>query len=115
MLVFTAFDRRVEASSEQAELLRLFDLTWSRNGWETRVIPIDTPFRPGRPFRLPEGELRTRRGHVFSPWWHMNLGSRPSKWSRSPGVRVVKPDGVFIVAVKTLAEAEQLLSRANPQ
>lgn len=40
----------------------------------------------------------------------MNLGSRPSKWSRAPGVRVVKPDGAFIIAVKTLAEAEQVLA-----
>jgi hypothetical protein len=112
MLVFTAYDRRVEASPEQAELLRLFDFSWEKHGWETRVIPIDTPFRPGRPFRIPEQELHIRRARVFAPWWLMNLGSRSVKGFKPVGgIRVVKPDGVFIVEVKTVAEAEALFAR----
>jgi len=111
MLVYTAYDRRVEASSEQAELLRLFDLTWEKYGWETRVIPIDTPFRPGRAFRIPESELKARHARVFAPWWLLNFGSKPLKGLPARGVHVVKPDGALIVEVKSVAEAEELLSR----
>jgi hypothetical protein len=111
VLVFTAYDRRVEACPEQAELLRLFDLTWQANGWETRVIPIDANFRPGRPFKVPEEELRRRRGRVFAPWWLLNFGRRPAAHLPRGGVCVAKSDGKLLVAVKTVAEAEDLISR----
>jgi len=49
---------------------------------------------------------------VFAPWWLLNFGSKPLKGFRPVrGVRVVKPDGAFIIEVKSVAEAEELLSR----